>query len=215
MTTQSVTLMLVLALAAVPRTAEPAEGRQVAVTAPSGQAALEAAEDDEVDAPAPPSAAPEKAPPPPPSTTPAPPVQQRAPVTGPSVPGQWVYTQQYGWIWMPYAEPYTYVPADGYGEPYAYVYYPAYGWTWVVAPWVWGWGPWPYFGAYGAFRFAWFGHGWWRTPWRWHFAHVPGVHGGFAFHGIRPTPFVRGPVFHGAPAARGFAGHGVRIGGRR
>ena len=59
---------------------------------------------------------------------------------------------------------YTWVPADGWGEPYMYVYYPSFGgWTWVAAPWVWGFGPWPYFGAYGAFGFDWYAAGWWRS----------------------------------------------------
>jgi hypothetical protein len=48
--------------------------------------------------------------------------------------GQWVYTQQYGWVWIPYGDNYTDVPATGSGEPYEYVYYPAYGWCWVDAP---------------------------------------------------------------------------------
>src|SRR5689334_7360187 len=43
-----------------------------------------------------------------------------------------------------------------------YVYYPAYGWRWVVAPWVWGIGPRPYFGFYGWARYGWYGHGFGR-----------------------------------------------------
>src|SRR5664280_2245442 len=63
-----------------------------------------------------------------------------------SADGQWVYSDQYGWIWMPYAQAYTYVtPA---GSPYEYVYYPTFGWRWVYAPWVLGWGPAPYWGVY-------------------------------------------------------------------
>src|SRR6266545_478148 len=80
---------------------------------------------------------PAQAPPPAPSQTPPPPAQEGR-TTGAVPPGQWVYTQQYGWVWMPYASTYTYAPPDGYGTPYEYVYYPAYGWAWVVAPWVWG-----------------------------------------------------------------------------
>lgn len=160
----------------------------------------------------------------PPSSPPAappstPPVERSPAATAqPTPPGQWVYTQQYGWIWMPYADAYTYLPPDGYGEPYEYVYWPTYGWTWVVAPWVWGWGPWPFFGVHGAFRFAWFGHGWWRSPWHWHAAPGP-FHPGFVFHGVRPAPPRAGPSFRGAPfraappMARGFVrggGGGVR-----
>ena len=61
---------------------------------------------------------------------------------------------------MPYGAGYTYLPASAY--PDMYVYYPAYGWRWVVAPWVWGIGPRPYFGVYGGARFGWYGHGYGR-----------------------------------------------------
>src|SRR5512143_507936 len=62
---------------------------------------------------------------PPPSQAPSPPFADE-PRTAPlaqAPAGQWIYTQQYGWVWMPYGDDYTYVPPDGYGEPYAYVYY--------------------------------------------------------------------------------------------
>jgi hypothetical protein len=101
--------------------------------------------------------------------------------------GQWVYTQQYGWIWMPYGDAFTYVPPSGYGEPLEYVFYPTFGWSWVVAPWIWGSGPWPYFGTFGPRRFAWYGHGWWRSPSRWHYRPAP-VRGHPARPGIRPAP---------------------------
>jgi len=87
-----------------------------------------------------------------PQGQPAPPAQQPAP------PGQWVYTQQYGWLWMPYGTPYTYLPPND-GTPDMYVYYPTVGWCWVVAPWVWGWGPVPYWGIYGTVGFGWYGYG--------------------------------------------------------
>jgi hypothetical protein len=80
-----------------------------------------------------PGATPEAAPPselppaPPSETPPAHQAQEQAPSSVP--PGQWVHTQQYGWIWMPYSDGYTYYPPGGYGEPYAYVFYPAYGWS--------------------------------------------------------------------------------------
>jgi hypothetical protein len=122
----------------------------------------------------PPIPQPEMVPPPPPDVTPGPPITepaqpqqapaplvQQAPVPPPSPSGQWVYTSQYGWIWMPYGEAYTYAPAGG-AAPDMYVYYPAFGWTWVVAPWVWGLGPRPYFGVYGWTRFAWYGRGFGR-----------------------------------------------------
>jgi hypothetical protein len=106
-----------------------------------------------------------------------------------------VYTQQYGWIWMPYADAYTSVPAGGYGAPYAYVYAPAYAcWTWLAAPWIWGVGPWPAFGVYGAARFGWYGHGWWRYPAHWHY-YAPG----YAGHGYGPA-YRSVPPYRPAPA---------------
>ena len=167
--------------------------------------------------PAPPTAAPAETPPSPPAKPPAPPAQVRAGAqAAPS--GQWVYTEQYGWVWMPHGDAYSYVPPDGYGEPYEYVYYPAYGWSWVVAPWIWGFGPWPYFGVYGPAHFGWYGHGWWRTPWHWHFT-PSRFHGGFASHGGRTAPFRAGVVGHGHGGfgGRAFAGHagGFGRGGHR
>jgi len=83
-------------------------------------------------------------------------------------PGQWVYTDQYGWVWMPYEEAYGSTPPSGSGEPSMYLYAPSSGWAWLAAPWVWGWGPWPYFGSRGPWHFAWYARGWWQTPQRWH-----------------------------------------------
>jgi len=119
---------------------------------------------------------------------------------------------------MPYADRYTYLPPGGYGEPYAYVYYPAYGWTWLAAPWMWGYGPWPYFGYYGSVRYGWYGHGWWRHPSRWRYAPSRPVYGigrapayrGSASYGIvRPAPFREGPGARGGS----FMGHGGGRGG--
>jgi hypothetical protein len=133
---------------------------------------------DSVPAQAPPSTAPESSSPPaaPPITS-SPPEPAASWAEQSAPPGQWVYTQQYGWVWMPYADAYTYLPPDESGEPYMYVYGPAFGWSWVVAPWVWGGGPWPYFGIHGAWHFGWYshgwyshgwyGHGWWGHPGRW------------------------------------------------
>jgi hypothetical protein len=118
--------------------------------------------------------------------------------------GQWVHTQQYGWVWMPYGNQYVYTPEDTSGEanPYAYVYYPAYGWTWLSAPWVWGWGPSLYFSIGRPWYFGWYHH-----P---HF--IGGFRGGFArgFRGpvYRGGGFVhtyRAPVYRGG--FRGGAGH--------
>ena len=134
--------------------------------------------------------------------------------------GQWVFTEQYGWVWMPYSDAYTRVPSDGYGEPYMYVYGPDLGWSWLVAPWVWGLGPWPVFGIYGAAHFGWYAHGWWRTPERWHwtggsfsdgFRHGYGRGGG-----TRDVQGTRSPSFHGAMPGRGgpsFRGGASSVGG--
>src|SRR4051812_25628130 len=63
-----------------------------------------------------PSDAPAQLPPAPPEQLPPPPeqqVQQAAPQAAPQAfqqgpaTGQWVYTQQYGWVWMPYGDQYT------------------------------------------------------------------------------------------------------------
>ncbi|HEX9107983.1 MAG TPA: hypothetical protein VF832_12160 [Longimicrobiales bacterium] len=176
--------------------------------APPGGQAQEAAP--------PASPAPDETPPAPPADVPAPPAQQQAAPAAPSATGQWVYTNQYGWVWAPYGDQYSYVPPDGYGEPYLYVYYPSYGWTWLSAPWVWGIGPWPYFGVFGPVRFGWFVHGWWHTPWRWHFRPAP-FRAGFPGHGFAPfrhgapSRFDRGGV-RTAPS-HGFAGGGARFGG--
>ena len=154
---------------------------------------------------------------PPPYDVPPTPPSETAPLPGAQVqtaapvpPGQWVYTQQYGWIWMPYSDAYTRVPANGYGEPYAYVYYPSYGWEWLAAPWVWGIGPWPTFGVFGPARFAWYGHGWWRSPQRWHYAPA---RVGYAGSRYGPARTYRGGTGWGRPAPYGggapaFVGHG-------
>ena len=88
---------------------------------------------------------------------PPPAVAQVAPPVAPSAAapwaGQWVYTSQYGWVWMPYGSGYTVATAGD--EPEMYLYAPAFGWRWVVAPWVWGLGPRPYFGVFGWARFGW------------------------------------------------------------
>jgi hypothetical protein len=167
--------------------------------------------------PAPASPQPGELPPAPPAQPPAAPQPQvQAQVAAPVPPGQWVYTQQYGWIWMPYADAYTRVPANGYGEPYAYVYYPAYQtWTWLAAPWVWGIGPWPVFGAYGAVGFGWYGHGWWRYPAHWHYAPARG----YPAYGFRPAYVGGGRSVAPAPyrasvgAVRGTAGAAPQVGG--
>ena len=119
--------------------------------------------------------APDMQPPAPPQQPPAPPVQlqtepqvQQQPAAGgqTGAGGQWVYTSEYGWIWMPYGNQYTYEGSANDAYPYSYVYYPSYGWMWLAAPWVWGWGAYPYFGLRGPMGFGWYaglyraGYGW-------------------------------------------------------
>lgn len=128
--------------------------------------------------PPPPDAAPAQGPPPPeapPPEAPPPPPLQGSPAAQPGVSpqpgaapaGQWVYTNQYGWLWMPYGQQYAYIPSDPRTFPDQYVYYPVYGWRWVVAPWIYGYGPSPYWGAPGLRLFAWYAHPWFRVGGYW------------------------------------------------
>jgi hypothetical protein len=94
----------------------------------------------------------------PPIRTTPPPVAQPASAGA----GQWVYTAQNGWLWVPYGQAYTYVDADS-SVAYEYVYYPAFGWHWVLSPWVLGVGPSPYWGAHGYSGFAWHAHPWFMS----------------------------------------------------
>jgi hypothetical protein len=124
----------------------------------------------------------------------------------PTAQGQWVYTQQYGWVWMPYGSQYTYAPTQAGVYPSEYVYYPTYGWTWIAAPWVFGWGVSPYFGVYGPSHFGWYHH-WAGGVWH-------GYHPGYGAYGYRPA--YRGYGAYGyrpAPAYGGYhPGYGPRPG---
>jgi hypothetical protein len=125
--------------------------------------------------------------------------------------GQWVDTEQYGWVWMPYGSGYTSLPSDG-GAPSMYVYYPSFGWTWVIAPWIWGWGPMPYFGVAGWTHFGWFGHGFGR--WDGFRGRYAGYHGrgywnGGRWNGIRGAGPARYRGGQAAPAAAPWGGHGA------
>src|SRR6478609_2206411 len=94
----------------------------------------------------------------PPNTAP----EQRVYEPPPPAPtGQWVYTSQYGWVWMTYERAYTYVTPEA-DRAYAYVYYPAMGWRWVWAPWVISVGPAPFWGVYGPSHFVWYSRPWFR-----------------------------------------------------
>jgi len=71
--------------------------------------------------------------------------------------GQWVYTDQYGWLWIPEGSTTVYVQE----QPYVYLYTPTYGWTWYGSPWGPGryyYGPWVHH-AWGAPR-VWHRGGW-------------------------------------------------------
>ena len=142
---------------------------------------------------------PDNKPPPPPAVLPTPPTepQQSPPRQAPADTGQWVHTAQYGWVWMPYGDDYTYAPEDG-STPSMYVYYPDFGWCWLTAPWLWGWGPMPYFGLLGPGYYGWYGRG----LGRW---------GGFAGHYGRFGAGFGG--FRGGGGYRG--GGGSRVGGFR
>jgi hypothetical protein len=82
--------------------------------------------------------------------------------------GQWVFTQEYGWMWLPHDQMYAQVVENshsrfGYSSvAYEYAYYPAFGWRWVVAPWILRFGAVPYWGALGPAHFAWYAHPWFR-----------------------------------------------------
>src|SRR5262249_48176703 len=89
--------------------------------------------------------------------------------------GQWVYTADHGWIWIPNGT----AAAEYEGVPYVYFYTPVYGWNWYVSPW--GWGPYHYGG--------WVRYGW--HPVGWHGVWVARPHVGVHFGGWH------GGVWHG------------------
>ena len=166
--------------------------------------------------------APMQMPPPPPAQPPALPVEQeqvqQMPAPVPAQPlaqqqdaaGQWVYTPQYGWLWMPYGTQYTYEGAgDNQSQPYSYVYYPTYGWTWLAAPWVWGWGAYPYFGVAGPWNFGWYrglyhaGYGWGGYRGGFARAYANGYRGGYVSGGGHA---IYGGASRGAAPVRAFGG---------
>jgi hypothetical protein len=149
---------------------------------------------------------PEQPPPPPPSQIPERPASRPQPPDEQLPVGQWVYTEQYGWVWMPYGNKYTHLPPDG-SPPNMYVYYPdGAGWCWVVAPWLWGWGPRPYFGVLGPHFYAWWGFG----LGRWH-----GFEGPYRSWGWEHRGFWRGGHWTGLGPGRGPRGGGFSRGVRR
>jgi hypothetical protein len=160
---------------------------------------------------------------------------QSAPAAAPpSQTGQWVYTNQSGWVWMPYGAQYVDEGTYGGDSPYQFVYGARIGWSWVAAPWLWGWGPYPYFGVFGPLHFGWYrglyraGYGWGRYrggfPRGGHYAGGY-ARGGGGYHGTRPiggqyvprsygSPRIQGRPYGIAPAHGGsFAGGRVTSGG--
>jgi hypothetical protein len=144
------------------------------------------------------AAPPDQAPPPPqgqnapapPSAPPAPPDAAQAQA---QTEGQWVYTDRYGWIWVPAGSEATTVNA----QPYAYLYAPAYGWTWFVSPW--GFGPYragPWIHAVNAGP-------WPGAPYRYYTG--PSVW--YGYHGVVTHPY--------RPSFGSHWGGGVRGGGYR
>src|ERR1700682_374801 len=105
-------------------------------------------------------------PPPPPPAPPTaqpiePPQANTLPPPAPcNVQGECVYTPQYVWVWMPYDRQYTHVDVNS-GVAYVFVFYPRFGWRWVLAPWVFGLGPRPYF-VHGPEHFVWYAHPWFQ-----------------------------------------------------
>ena len=130
-----------------------------------------------------------------PTMVPAPPVAQPGPpatAPTPEVPaGQWVFTQQYGWVYAPYAQAYTYVPADS-STAQMFVWRVGIGWGWLLSPWVFSMGPRPYWGVYGPRYYAWHARPWFRP----HPIYPMGPR--FApYQRIGPGPFHARP--HGGP----------------
>jgi hypothetical protein len=91
------------------------------------------------------------------SPAPTPPVVAAPPVPPVQAEGQWVYTDTYGWIWVPQGSSAVVVQE----RPYVYLYTPVYGWTWYGSPWGYGGyhaGPWVHAG-WGPAR-VWHRGGW-------------------------------------------------------
>lgn len=134
--------------------------------------------------------------------------------------GQWVFTTQYGWIWTPYAQNYTYV--DQVGElALTYAFYPSYGWRWLPSPWVLGFGPTPYWGSFGYSAYAWHARPWfsvgvyrpsiwqrWGQPYGGYNAYGAGYRHAYGYNGAyggRPGPIISGP----RPQPYGYRAPGV------
>ena len=108
----------------------------------------------------------------------------------PAVPqqGQWVYTETYGWIWVPEGSTTVLVQE----QPYVYLYTPTYGWTWYGSPW----GPGRYYVG------PWVHHAW-GPPRVWHRG------------GLYAPHVVVHPRIVGAPRVYRSGGYGRAGGGHR
>ena len=100
--------------------------------------------------------------PPPPPPPPGNGAQGQAPAPPPPRPngqavysyqtGQWVFTDEQGWVWVPAGASTQTID----NVPYTYLYTPAAGWTWYISPW----GP-------GRYRYGgWVHHAWRPVGWR-------------------------------------------------
>jgi hypothetical protein len=146
-----------------------------------------------------------------PANIPPPPgSNQQAVQNGASVPanGQWVFTQQYGWVYAPYDQTYTYV-TDDVSAASMYAYRPTIGWAWIASPWVISVGPRPYWGTWGPYRYAYYSHPWFRVR-----PHYGSVHyygrPNYYYHAAPPPRahyYYRGPGWRG-PAGGGGWHHG-------
>ena len=163
---RAIAVGLIAAYTSVPMAAQAQDPLDYSQADPDN-ALLGAVDDATTEAPPPPTAAPTQQPPaptnvpPPPAVNPPPQPQQQAPSqTLPT--GQWIYTQQYGWVYAPYDQNYTYVDPDATAAQ-MYVYRPTVGWGWYVSPWVLSVGPRPYWGSWGPNRFVWYSHPWFHA----------------------------------------------------
>jgi hypothetical protein len=87
------------------------------------------------------------APPAPPAPAPPPPPAARRIAAG-----QWVYSDESGWMWVPAGASPSYVD----GVPYVYLYTRTHGWTWYVSPW----------GPSRFYKGAWVHRAWHPRGWR-------------------------------------------------
>jgi hypothetical protein len=124
--------------------------------------------------------------------------------------GQWVYTSQYGWVWVPAGTESSALNE----QPYAYLYAPSYGWAWYASPWGWGpayYGPWAsYFGP----RF-WGGHYHYGVGGWGYSRGFAGAHygpGGFGHYGVGGRGWGGGYARGGGFGAHSYASPGVRGG---